>query len=93
MVAGRDPNWGRVAAAVGASGVPVDPRRVTLRFGRTVVYRRGEPARARQEALLEEADRPEVQIGVDLGRGRAEGQMLSGDLTEGYIRINAKYTT
>ncbi len=93
MVAGRDPNWGRVAAAVGASGVRVDPLRVTIRFGRIAVFRRGEPARASQERLLEEADRPEVQIGVDLGSGRAEGQMLSGDLTEGYIRINAKYTT
>ena len=93
MVAGRDPNWGRVAAAAGASGVPVNPSRVTIRFGRTVVFRRGEPARAPQEKLLEEADQPEVQIGVDLGRGKAGDQMLSGDFTEGYIRINAKYTT
>lgn len=93
MVAGRDPNWGRVAAAAGASGVPLDPGRLTIRFGRTVVFRRGEPACAARQALLEEADRPEVRIGVDLGSGRAEGEILSGDLTEGYIRINAKYTT
>ncbi|MBI3323548.1 MAG: bifunctional glutamate N-acetyltransferase/amino-acid acetyltransferase ArgJ [Candidatus Omnitrophica bacterium] len=93
MVAGRDPNWGRVAAAAGASGVPLDPGRLTIRFGRTLVFRRGEPARAPQEKLLEEADRPEVHIGVDLGRGRGEHRVLSGDFTEGYIRINAKYTT
>ncbi|MBI3322205.1 MAG: bifunctional glutamate N-acetyltransferase/amino-acid acetyltransferase ArgJ [Candidatus Omnitrophica bacterium] len=93
MVAGRDPNWGRVASAVGASGIPVDPQRLTLRFGSTVVYRRGEPARAPQEILLKEADQPEVQICVELGRGKAQAQMLSGDFTEGYIRINAKYTT
>lgn len=93
MVAGRDPNWGRVAAAVGASGVPVDPERLTIRFGRTAVFRRGEPARVPQETLLAEADRPEVHIGVELGRGRAEHQMLSGDFSEEYVRINAKYTT
>lgn len=93
MVAGRDPNWGRVAAAVGAAGVPLDPRKLVLRFGKTVVFRKGEPARASQEALLKEADRAEVQVGVDLGAGKAAHEMLSGDFTEGYIRINAKYTT
>lgn len=93
MVAGRDPNWGRVAAAVGAAGVPLDPRKLVLRFGKIVVFRNGEPARAPQEALLKEADRAEVQVGVDLGQGKAAHEMLSGDFTEGYIRINAKYTT
>lgn len=93
MVAGRDPNWGRVAAAVGASGVPVRLERLTLRFGRTVVFRNGEPAHPNHEKLLAEVDRPEVQIGIDLGQGREEARLLSADLTEDYIRINAKYTT
>ena len=93
MVAGRDPNWGRVAAAVGASGVPVAAKRLTIRLGKVVVFRHGEPTRPQHETLLEQVDQPQVEIGIDLGQGPAQVQILSGDLTEGYIRINAKYTT
>ena len=93
MVAGRDPNWGRVAAAVGAAGVPFRPERLTLRLGKTVVLRNGAPTHPDREKLLEEVDRQEVAIGVELGQGREEAQMLSTDLTEDYVRINAKYTT
>ncbi|MCM8811793.1 MAG: bifunctional glutamate N-acetyltransferase/amino-acid acetyltransferase ArgJ [Candidatus Omnitrophica bacterium] len=93
MVAGRDPNWGRIAAAVGASGVPLDPQRLVIRLGGTTVFRNGEPVRCRRKILFKEVDRPEVQIGVDLRSGSSGYQILSGDLTEEYIRINAKYTT
>jgi len=93
MVAGRDPNWGRVAAAVGASGVKVNPAHLTIRLGNILVFRHGEPTRPGHERLLAQVDQPEVQIGVELGAGSAGSQVLSGDLTEGYIRINAKYTT
>ncbi|MBI3312449.1 MAG: bifunctional glutamate N-acetyltransferase/amino-acid acetyltransferase ArgJ, partial [Candidatus Omnitrophica bacterium] len=93
MVTGRDPNWGRVAAAVGAAGVPIRPNRLTIRLGKQVVFQGGEPVQISRRKLLEEVDRPEVHIGVDLGAGREESRCLSADLTEDYIRINAKYTT
>ena len=93
MVAGRDPNWGRVAAAAGSAGMGIQPNRLTLKLGRAVVFRRGEPARLRRETLLKEVDHPQIRIGVDLGLGSAEYDLLSADLTEEYVRINAKYTT
>ncbi|MBI3318180.1 MAG: bifunctional glutamate N-acetyltransferase/amino-acid acetyltransferase ArgJ [Candidatus Omnitrophica bacterium] len=93
MVAGRDPNWGRIASAAGASGVPVKPGKLTIRLGKRTVFRWGEPIRLPREELLETVDPPEVQIGIDLASGRHSAEILSGDLTEGYIRINAKYTT
>ena len=93
MVAGRDPNWGRVAAAVGASGIAIHPRQLTLRLGEVTVFRQGEPLRVPRAQLLRQVDHPEVQIGIDLGRGSSQAQLLSGDLTEDYIRINAKYTS
>lgn len=93
MVAGRDPNWGRIAAAVGASSIPVDPRKLIIRLGHTVVYRKGEPTAVSKKQLLKEVDQAEVQVGIDLGSGRAQAAVLSGDLTDGYVRINAKYTT
>ncbi len=93
MVAGRDPNWGRVAAAAGASGVPVHTSRLTIWLGKTVVFRRGEPTRLKRETLLREVDHPEIRIGIDLGSGKGSARLLSADLTEGYIQINAKYTS
>ena len=93
MVAGRDPNWGRIAAAVGAAGVPFQPEKLVIRLGKQIVFRRGEPVRASRAALLKQVDQPEVRMEVALGRGNAEAKMLSGDLTESYIKINAKYTT
>lgn len=93
MVAGRDPNWGRVAAAVGAAGVPIHPEKLQIRLGNRVVFKRGEPARISRRELLAQVDQPEVQIGIDLGVGSASAHLTSGDLTEEYVRINAKYTT
>jgi len=93
MVAGRDPNWGRIAAAAGASGVPFQPKKLVIRLGKIIVFKGGEPAAVSRETLLEQVDHPEIRMEVDLGRGGAQAQMLSGDLTEEYVKINAKYTT
>ena len=93
MVAGRDPNWGRVAAAAGAAGIPIQLNRISIRLGQTVVFRRGEPTRVPREKLLNEVDKPEFEIGIELGRGPGRAEIFSGDLTEGYVRINAKYTS
>ncbi len=93
MVAGRDPNWGRVAAAVGAAGVSFHPDKLVIHLGQTAVFRNGEPTRLQRETLLKEVDQAEVQITVHLNAGSAHAGLLSGDLTEEYIRINAKYTT
>ncbi|MDO8730430.1 MAG: bifunctional glutamate N-acetyltransferase/amino-acid acetyltransferase ArgJ [Candidatus Omnitrophota bacterium] len=93
MVAGRDPNWGRVAAAAGACGIPFKPERLMIRLGLLTVFKGGEPASVSRAAMLEQVDQPEIVMGVDLGRGKAEAKILSGDLTEEYVKINAKYTS
>jgi len=93
MVAGRDPNWGRIAAAVGASGTVVYPEQLTIRLGNIIVYRRGEPTYPSRSQLLEQVDHPEVHIGIKMGKGRYRARLLSDDLTEGYVKINAKYTS
>jgi glutamate N-acetyltransferase/amino-acid N-acetyltransferase len=93
MIAGRDPNWGRIAAAAGATEVAVNPDKIKIQIGKTVVFKNGEPARIPISRILKEVDQPEVPILVDLGLGRASAQITSGDFTEDYIRINARYTT
>lgn len=93
MVAGRDPNWGRVAAAVGASGAHLDPARLTIALGGITVFQHGHPVRVNPLHLKRAFEHAEVLISVHLGAGTSHARIWSCDLTEGYIRINAKYTT
>jgi glutamate N-acetyltransferase/amino-acid N-acetyltransferase len=93
-VYGCDPNWGRVIMAVGKSFDPsVDPAKVTIRFGETNVFKKGSPVDCDLEALRKYLGQPEVSIGIDLGIGKASVRVWGCDLTEGYIKENAYYTT
>jgi glutamate N-acetyltransferase / amino-acid N-acetyltransferase len=92
-LAGGDPNWGRIMAAMGAGSVDFEPRRVAITFGGVTVCRFGvatafDPGQA--AAMLRGA---EVHLTVDLGLGREEATFLTCDLTHGYVTINAEYTT
>jgi glutamate N-acetyltransferase / amino-acid N-acetyltransferase len=91
--AGADPNWGRMLAAVGYSGVPVDPRRVSIYIGGQMVCHNGmayafDKARAHQDL-----DRLESDIRIRLERGRSSAVFTTADLTAEYVRINADYST
>ena len=93
-VYGCDPNWGRVIMAVGKSFDPsIDPAKVTIRFGATSVFRKGAPLDCDLEALRKYLAQSEVSLGVDLGIGKASARVWGCDLTEGYIKENAYYTT
>jgi glutamate N-acetyltransferase/amino-acid N-acetyltransferase len=93
-VYGCDPNWGRVIMAVGKCfDKSIDPDRVTIRFGDTKVFELGSPAACDLEALRTYLGQPEVVIGVDLGIGNAAARVWGCDLTEGYVKENAYYTT
>ncbi|MPZ86983.1 MAG: bifunctional glutamate N-acetyltransferase/amino-acid acetyltransferase ArgJ [Nitriliruptorales bacterium] len=92
-IAGGDPNWGRILAAMGAGPVRFDPDQVDVAFGEVTVCRSGVVAgfdRDRAAAVLRG---PEVPLTVDLHLGEAEATVLTCDLTHGYITINAEYTT
>lgn len=93
-VHGADPNWGRVVMAIGkcSDDVDIDQERVRVRFGDAEVY----PTDAGPEGLaaLERYLRSdEVLIGVDLGIAEGAWTVYGCDLTDGYVRINADYTT
>jgi glutamate N-acetyltransferase / amino-acid N-acetyltransferase len=93
-VYGCDPNWGRVIMAVGKTFDPaIDPAKVTIRFGDTHVFKKGSPVDCDLEVLRKYLGRPEVTISVDLGIGKASSRVWGCDLTEGYIKENAYYTT
>ena len=91
---GRDPNWGRVAMAIGKcrDDTDIDQQAGTIRFGEQEVY----PNPATPEALIELQTYlagDEVHIGVDLGVADGTFTAYGCDLTDGYVRVNADYTT
>src|SRR5207244_9826485 len=84
---GADPNWGRIVGAIGNSGV-------NLQSDRVDIFISGVPI---SDATLEQARQKlrekEIQIRIVLHSGSASARVWTCDLTEGYIRINADYTT
>jgi glutamate N-acetyltransferase/amino-acid N-acetyltransferase len=90
---GSDPNWGRVLAAMGASGTAFDPDRVTVRFGPVTVCRDGGAVPYDHDAAVAVLREPEVTIDVELGLGGASAAHLVADLSAGYVHVNAEYTT
>ncbi len=93
-VHGADPNWGRVAMAVGKCSefTDIDQEKVIIRFGAQEVYptRVGESGLAQLSQYMRGDD---VTIHVSLNTGTATATVWGCDLTDGYVRINADYTT
>jgi len=90
---GRDPNWGRVAMAIGKCGdADINQQEVSIYFGDQEVY--PTPASPQKLAELETyLASAEVRIAADLGIGDGTFTAYGCDLTDGYVRINADYTT
>ena len=91
-IAGEDPNWGRVVAAVGKAGEAADRDRLAIWFGDILVAKDGEVAPSYREkdgaAYMKEA---EIAITVDVGVGKEAATIWTCDLTKDYIAINADY--
>ena len=91
--AGADPNWGRILAAVGRSGVPVEPSRLQISIGNQKVCRNGAAISFDERTAHAALAQPVCDVVVDLGRGRHSVHFLTTDLTAEYVRINADYST
>ena len=90
---GEDANWGRVLAAVGYSGVEVDPNRTALWFGDEQVVENGQPLGANEDKLKKILSCIDIRITVDLGLGEGEVVVWTSDLSFDYVKINAHYRT
>ena len=89
-----DPNWGRLMAAAGYSGVEFDPAKVTVHIGAVPVYENGMRSPAFDEAAAHSTMlQREYTIGMNFGQGDGSCRFLTCDLTEEYVRINADYST
>ena len=91
---GNDPNWGRALAAIGRSGVRVNPGRVSLRLGDFQLVSEGEPLEFDTGAAYRWlAASREVKLMADLGIGQASATVWTCDLSYKYVEINAEYHT
>jgi glutamate N-acetyltransferase/amino-acid N-acetyltransferase len=91
--AGADPNWGRILAAVGRSGISIDPKKISISIGKQILCRSGTACVFDEKAAHLELSKAECEIGVRLGKGKVSLDFLTTDLTTEYVKINADYST
>ena len=92
-VHGRDPNWGRIVAAAGRSGVRFNPEAVALWIGEHQLMAAGQPLPFDRQAASEVLRGRDVLIRLRLMEGSAAASAWGCDLSDQYVRINADYTT
>ena len=92
---GEDPNWGRIAATIGASGVECYEDRLTIAIEDVVLYKRGEILMTPEveEKAHNIMKRDSFKIVVDLGIGDGAFRAYGCDLSYEYVKINAEYRT
>jgi len=90
-----DPNWGRILAAVGRSGVAdFDLSKVAIYLDNVCIVKNGEPASSYTEEQGQQVmDQDEITIKVELGRGSAKDTIWTCDFSYDYVKINAEYRT
>ena len=91
---GKDPNWGRVLAAVGYSGADVVDMKAEVFYDRVWAFRRGRVADESQLKKLEKVLKKDAfEVVVDLHLGKGESSIYTCDFSLDYVHINADYTT
>ena len=92
-VYGNDANWGRIMAALGYSGIKFNDENVDIHLGNIRVVNKGTGAGKDADANNYLKNNSEVSILINLNKGAASAKVLTCDLTEEYIRVNAEYRT
>lgn len=92
-VHGADPNWGRLLAAAGSSGVAIVPEKITVSVGPVKLVQKGEGVKFDAAKVRKLLHQKEVLFSVDLGLGAKSGRAFGCDLSADYVAINAKYHT
>ncbi|MFC2588138.1 MAG: bifunctional ornithine acetyltransferase/N-acetylglutamate synthase, partial [Campylobacter sp.] len=90
---GEDPNWGRIASTIGASGIECDDTKLVIRYDDVLVYddAHRELDEVRETAAHAVMKKPSYKISCDLGMGDAKFSAYGCDLGHEYVSINADY--
>jgi glutamate N-acetyltransferase/amino-acid N-acetyltransferase len=91
--AGADPNWGRMLAAIGYSGVHINQERISIYLGDQQICRHGAACAFDKDRAHLYMSEPVYEIRIILGAGEEKLEFLSCDLTAEYVHINADYST
>jgi glutamate N-acetyltransferase/amino-acid N-acetyltransferase len=89
---GNDPNWGRIMAAIGHSGITMKEEKVNIYFGKVKIVKKGISTGEYKESekILKER---EIKIVIDLNLGKSSSKVMTCDLTEEYVEANKAYRT
>ena len=90
---GEDPNWGRVIAALGSSGVYMEKEKISLNIGNILVFNQNSPVEININKLKDVFQKDRIDIEVDLGAGDKSYYVYTSDLSYDYVKINAEYST
>ncbi len=88
---GSDANWGRIIAAVGRSGVKIEPDKIDIFFDNLAVAKSGMAMNFSEKMAKKVLDKKEFTITVDLKSGKSDYYYYTSDLTTDYVKINASY--
>jgi len=91
--AGADPNWGRILAAMGYSGAPIETEKVEIWIARQKVFGQGVVQKFNEMEAHRALAQPKCDVRVRLGRGNSRVLFYTTDLTAEYVHINADYST
>ncbi len=90
---GNDPNWGRIVAALGRSGIRVEEKRLDVYLCDVCVMKQGQPQPFDRYGLSKELASKEVSLKLNLNLGQAKAVAWGCDLSEEYVTINSAYTS
>jgi len=90
---GNDPNWGRIVAAAGRSGVEVVESKIDLHLNIICLVKAGRPQPFDHAQAVKHLSQPEVSFTLNLNLGNGRAVAWGCDLTEEYVKINSQYTT
>ena len=91
-IAGEDPNWGRIIMAIGKSGVDIDLKRLSIKFGNIKIIEKGQLVKNYKESEVSSyMTNNTIDISINLNTGSKNFTVYTMDLTKKYIEINADY--
>ena len=93
-VFGQDPNWGRIMAALGRSGIMMEEHKVQISINGVVIVEGGLiTSQEKENEAAEQMKNEEITITIHLNQGNFSDRMVTCDLTYDYIKINTEYRT